>query len=280
MDYQNILIATGVLAVMGIFFGIVLQYAANKFAVKEDERIPVVREALPGANCGACGYPGCDGMAAAMVAGEAPVNGCPVGGAPVAEKIALILGVDSGTTVKKVAKVLCNAKCTQRYDYSGYQSCTAASMVSGGSPKSCTYGCIGLGTCVQVCEFDALKINENGVAEVDKEKCTSCGKCVTACPKGIIKLQPYDQLTTVLCSNLEIGAHVKKGCDNACIACRMCEKNCPHDAIHVTNNVAIVDFEKCINCGICVAKCPTKAIQGKLPPAEPKEEKVEEKAAA
>lgn len=282
MNYTNIMIAAGILGVMGIVFGLLLAYASKKFAVEVDPRIPEVREVLPGANCGACGFPGCDGFAAAVVAGNAKTNGCPVGGAPVGEKVAKIMGLVAESSVKKVAKVLCNAKCFDKYEYAGYSSCTAAAMLSGGSPKSCSYGCIGLGTCVQVCAFDAIKIGENGVAYVDKEKCTSCNKCIEACPKGIIKLLPYDQLTIVNCSNTEIGGHVKKNCDNACIACRMCERNCPHDAIHVVNNVAIVDFEKCVNCGICVLKCPTKAIEGiiKNPPSEEKaEEKPEEKKA-
>lgn len=265
MNYENIMIAAGVLGIMGVVFGILLAYASKKFAVEVDPRIPEVREVLPGANCGACGFPGCDGFASAVVAGNAKVNGCPVGGAPVGALVAKIMGLAAENSVKKVAKVLCNAKCFEKSQYAGYSSCTAASMLSGGSPKSCSYGCIGLGTCVQVCQFDALHINENGVAEVDKEKCTSCNKCVEACPKGIIKLVPYEQITIVNCSNTEIGGHVKKNCDNACIACRMCERNCPSDAIHVINNVAVVDFEKCTNCGICVAKCPTKAIEGILP---------------
>lgn len=264
MNYVNILTASGVLAIMGTAFGLMLAYASKKFAVAVDERIPLVREALPGANCGACGFPGCDGYAAAVVSGKAKTNGCPVGGAKVAEAVSKIMGVQAESTRKMVAKVRCNAKCFNKYEYSGYASCTAANALSGG-PLSCSYGCMGLGTCVQVCAFDALHINENGVAEVDKEKCTACNRCVEACPKGLISLIPYDQITVVQCRNIEIGGHVKKNCDNACIACRICEKNCPHDAIHVENNVAVVDFEKCVNCGICVSKCPTKAIAGRLP---------------
>lgn len=272
MNFTNILIASGVLAIMGTAFGLMLAYASKKFAVAVDERIPLVREALPGANCGACGFPGCDGFASAVVGGKAKTNGCPVGGAKVAEAVSQIMGVQAETAMKMVARVRCNAKCFKKFEYSGYASCTAANALSGG-PLSCSYGCMGLGTCVQVCAFDALRINENGVAEVDKEKCTACNRCVEACPKGLISLIPYDQITVVQCRNIEIGGHVKKNCDNACIACRICEKNCPHDAIHVENNVAVVNFEKCVNCGICVAKCPTKAIDGLLPRGEDSDQK-------
>lgn len=264
MDYHLIIIAGSFLGVMGLVFGVGLAIAAKKFAVEVDPRITQVREALPGANCGACGYPGCDGFASAVVAGDAPANGCPVGGNECAVQVAAIMGIEVSESKRMVAHVMCKGneeKCSSRYEYQGYASCTAAAALSGG-PKSCQYGCMGLGSCVEVCAFDAIHIVEGKIAEVEKEKCTGCLKCVEICPKHVISMIPYDQLTVVECSNMDIGGHVKKNCDVACIACRQCERNCPKEAIHVNNNVAMVDPEKCVNCGICVNKCPTKAILG------------------
>lgn len=266
MEVNSIVLAATSLGAMGLIFGAGLALASKKFAVVIDPRVIEVREAVPGANCGACGYPGCDGFANAVVKGIAPVNGCPVGGASVATHIAQIMGLDAGTSVKKVAKVKCEGhdeNCGNRYDYDGFDSCVAANMLNGG-PKKCLYGCMGLGSCVQVCPFDAIFINASGLAEVDPEKCTSCNKCVEICPKAVISLVPYEQLTIVACNNKEKGPMVKKNCSVACIACGICEKNCPHDAIHVINNLAEIDYDKCTNCMICVEKCPTKAIQGDL----------------
>lgn len=266
MDMMSILVAAGILGVMGLLFGAGLALASQKFAVEIDPRVIAVREVVPGANCGACGYPGCDGFANAVVKGIAPVNGCPVGGADCAKNIASIMGLDAGDSVKQVAKVLCKGdeeKCSNRFDYEGFDSCVAANMLNGG-PKSCLYGCMGLGTCVQVCPFDAIHVNSAGIAEVDPEKCTSCNKCIEACPKDVITLVPYSQLTIVDCNNKDKGPMVKKNCSVACIACGICEKNCPFDAIHVVNNLAVIDYDKCTNCMVCVEKCPTKAIEGDL----------------
>lgn len=264
MNYTIIIQSSLTLGAMGLIFGALLAFAAKKFAVEVDPRVVEVREAVPGANCGACGFPGCDGFSSAVVRGEAPVNGCPVGGAVTATKIAQIMGLDAGNSIKKVAKVKCEGheeNCQNRFDYSGFDSCVAAHMLNGG-PKSCLFGCIGLGSCVQVCPFDAIHINSKGIAEVDKEKCTACNKCIAICPKDVISLVPYGQLTIVECNNKEKGPQVKKNCQVACIACGICEKNCPHDAIHVKNNLAEIDYDKCTNCMICVEKCPTKAISG------------------
>jgi Na+-translocating ferredoxin:NAD+ oxidoreductase RNF subunit RnfB len=266
MDMNTILLSAVSLGIMGLLFGAGLAFASKKFAVEVDPRVTAIREVVPGANCGACGFPGCDGYSAAVVRGDAPVNGCPVGGAEVAKKVASIMGMDAGSTVKMVAKVKCEGSsdhCGNRYEYDGFDSCVAANMLSGG-PKDCQFGCMGLGSCVQVCPFDAIHINERGIAEVDKEKCTSCNKCIEICPKNVISLVPYDQLVIVDCNNKEKGPQVKKNCDVACIACGLCERNCPFDAIHVVNNLAEIDYEKCKNCMVCVEKCPTKAIEGDL----------------
>lgn len=262
MDYANILKAGLYLGGMGLIFGSGLAFASQKFAVEVDERATAILNVLPGANCGGCGYPGCGGFANAVVAGDAPANGCPVGGPECTEAVAAIMGMEASTGPKQVARVLCQGtteNCTNKYDYNGYPDCLAANMLAGG-PKSCSDGCMGLGSCVNVCPFDAIFISEDGIAEVDPDKCTACNKCIEICPKNVIGLVPYEQLTIVDCNNHERGGHVKKNCSVACIACGICEKNCPFDAIKVENNVAIIDYDKCTNCMICAEKCPTKAI--------------------
>lgn len=262
MNINNILLATASLGGMGLLFGAGLAFASQKFAVEVDPRAIEIREALPGANCGACGFPGCDGYANAVVTGKAPVNGCPVGGQETADAVAQIMGVVAEAGEKKVARVLCKGgvNCQDRALFDGIKDCKAENIIDGGGFKACNFGCLGGGTCVEVCSFDAIFINDDGVAEVDPEKCTSCGVCIEACPKNIIELVPYKQQVVVDCINTERGGHVKKNCSNACIACTLCVKVCPHDAIHVENNIAKIDYDKCTNCGLCAEKCPTKAI--------------------
>jgi electron transport complex protein RnfB len=249
---------------LGLAFGSLLAYASKKFAVEVDERVPKVTEALPGANCGGCGYAGCGAFAVAVVEGRAPVDGCPVGGAACASAVAEIMGVTVEQSERKVARVLCHGtkdKAREKYEYYGIEDCVAASKLGGGG-KSCAYGCTGLGTCVKVCQFDAIKI-ENGVAVVDAEKCTACGKCVSACPKNIIELVPESQATWVMCKSKDKGKDVKEHCDVGCIGCKICEKTCKFDAVHVIDNIAIIDYDKCVNCSQCVMKCPKKIIHGK-----------------
>ena len=250
------------LAVLGILIGILLGVAGKVFAVETDERVEKVRECLPGNNCGGCGYPGCDGLAEAIVAGDAPVNGCPVGGAPVAGKIAEILGVEAGSSEKQVAFVKCAGTCekaNQDYEYTGVQDCAAMAFVPNGGPKSCNYGCLGFGNCVKACPFDAIHVVD-GVAVVDKDACKACGKCVAACPKHLIELLPVSAKHIVQCSSKDKGKDVMKACSVGCIACHLCEKNCPSDAVHVVDNVAYIDQEKCTKCGLCAEKCPKKII--------------------
>lgn len=247
---------------LGAVFGVGLSLASKAFAVEIDPKVDKIRELLPGANCGACGYPGCDGLAEAIAAGEAPVTACSVGGKPVADKIADSLGVNAGEMTKMVAKVKCNGDCDKskdKYAYKGINDCRAQNILSGGS-KACSYGCLGCGTCVEVCDFDALKI-VNGIAVVDKEKCTSCQACMPVCPKGLIDLVPYEKDVAILCNSKDKGKAVKISCDVGCIGCGICAKNCPKEAITIENNLAVIDYDKCINCGICAKKCPTGAIE-------------------
>ena len=246
---------------IGIVIGVLLGIAGKKFAVEVDEKEVAVREALPGSNCGGCGYAGCDALAAAIAKGEAPANGCPVGGAAAAEKIAEILGVEV-TTVKKAAFVKCAGDCEKagnKFDYTGDMSCTEASYVSGG-PKKCRYGCMGYGSCVKACEYGAIQIR-NGIAVVDKEKCVACGKCVKACPKGLIEIIPCDNKYRVQCNSRDKGVEVNKVCSTGCIGCSLCAKACPKEAVQITDFLAQIDYDKCVNCGLCAGKCPKKIIR-------------------
>lgn len=266
MDLTNLIWPVGSLSVMGIVFGAALAYASQKFEVAVDNRVEAIDAILPQANCGACGYPGCASYAEAVVGGEV-VSLCSVGGAPVTAKIAKIMGVDNVDKAKRmVAKVKCMGgnNCIDDAVYEGLEGCLAKTFVAGG-PKSCKYGCLGDGDCVDVCEFDALHINELGVAQVDPDNCVGCTLCVAACPKHLIEMVPDSCRVHVLCKNEELGGHVKKNCSVACIGCKLCEKACKFDAIHVINNLARIDYDKCTNCMACVKVCPTKAIEGILP---------------
>lgn len=258
----NILNPIGVLGGLGAVFGVTLSLASKIFAVEVDPKVDAVRKALPGANCGACGYPGCDGLAEAIAAGKAPVTACSVGGKKVAEKVASQLGVEAGEVTKMVACVSCGGNketSKDKYKYQGMEDCRAQNILSGGS-KACPYGCLGCGTCVDVCEFGAIEIT-NGLAVIDKEKCVACKACINVCPKNLIDLVPYDKNVKINCSSYDKGKDVKINCDVGCIGCSLCAKNCPVDAITVEHGLAKIDYDKCINCGICSKKCPTNAIE-------------------
>ncbi|MCI9220058.1 MAG: RnfABCDGE type electron transport complex subunit B [Lachnospiraceae bacterium] len=262
MSVTGILTATAVVGVVGVFVGLFLGVAGIKFRVEVDEKEEAVLAALPGNNCGGCGYAGCSGLAAAIAKGEAPVNACPVGGAPVGEKIAAIMGVEAGASERKVAFVACMGDCgksRQDYEYFGAQDCQMMGFVPGGGPKSCNSGCLGFGSCVKACPFDAIHV-VNGVALVDKEKCKACGKCVEVCPKHLISLIPYDARYAVACSSKDKGPVTMKACDVGCIGCGLCARNCPSQAVEVKDFHAAIDQEKCTGCGTCVEKCPKKCI--------------------
>jgi len=262
----TVLLASSVVGITGILIGVLLGIASEYFAVEVDEKEILVREALPGNNCGGCGFPGCDGLAKAIALGQANVDSCPVGGSVVAKNIAKIIGVSVTETVKKVAYVRCAGTCQktkEKYVYFGVKDCNQMKAVPGFGSKSCQYGCMGYGSCVKACKFDAIHIVD-GIALVDKEKCTACGKCITACPKNLIELVPYNQRYLVQCYSQDKGKEVKEKCTAGCIGCTMCTKVCQDDAIHMNGNVAQIDYEKCINCGKCAAKCPVKVIEGLL----------------
>lgn len=279
MNIESIIYPVVSLGGLGLIFGAGLAYASKKFAVEVDPRVVQIRDVLPGANCGGCGVPGCDGFAKAVVDGVCPVDGCPVGGPDLAVAIGEIMGVAVDATEKKVAKVICNGtthKCKEKYEYQGINDCVAASLLSGGS-KTCDFGCIGLGTCVKACQFDAIEIIDGRVARIIPEKCTACNKCIEACPKDVIDMVPYEQEVVIACNNKETGKVVRPKCSVACIACRICVKNCPFDAIDFKDNLAFINYEKCTNCFVCVEKCPTKAIEGRRELKEEEQKEVEEK---
>lgn len=262
MDIMAIIIAALVVGLVGIILGFFLGISGEKFKVEVDPREDAILEVLPGNNCGGCGYAGCSGLASAIVKGEAPVGQCPVGGEPVAAKVSEIMGVEAEAGDKKVAFVKCAGTCDKAnvdYEYSGIKDCTAMAFVPGGGPKSCNFGCLGYGTCVTACPFDAIHV-VNGVAEVNPLACKACGKCVSACPKNLIELVPYDVAHIVKCSSKDMGKDVMKACSVGCIGCHLCEKNCPSDAVHVIDNVAYIEQDKCTGCGICAQKCPKKII--------------------
>ena len=264
MSIQVVLISVLVVGGAGLIIGLLLGVAGKKFAVEVDERETLVREALPGNNCGGCGYPGCDGAAAAVVKGEAPVTVCPVGGAACAKAIGEIMGQEVAETARMTAFVKCGGDCEKAgtdYDYTGVEDCTMVTFVPGGGAKKCSYGCLGYGSCVKACSFDAIHI-VNGIAVVDKEACKACGACVRACPKHLIELVPYAGADYhVVCSSGDKGKAVMEACEIGCIGCKKCEKNCPSEAIKVENGVAHIDYEKCTNCGTCMEVCPRGTIQ-------------------
>lgn len=262
MDFLPILYALGVLLFLGLIFGVALSIAAKKFAVKQDERVGRIKDTLGGANCGACGFAGCDAFAEAVVKGSASVDGCIAGGNKCARKIAEIMGVTAGDNkVIKVARARCQGTCDHvslRYHYNGVQTCRAAASISGG-PKLCEFACLGYGDCMSRCKFGAISIRD-GVAEIDDTKCTGCGVCAETCPHDIISLIPRDRTVVVLCRNKATGKIARSQCKTACIGCKRCEKACPSDAIRVVDGVAEINPDTCTRCGACVDTCPSHCI--------------------
>lgn len=258
---MQILIPILLFALLALLAGVLLSVFSLVFAVEQDERIPQVREALPGANCGACGYAGCDAYAEAVVKNGAPLTACIPGGAAAAKGIGAVMGVEVGEVAVLKAAVRCNGVCgavTDKYDYRGALSCAASNMLYNGK-KTCTAGCLGLGDCVAVCRFDALHI-ENGVAVVDRQKCTGCGACAKACPNHLIEAFDASRPVEVICSSHFNAKETIKMCKNGCIGCRKCERGCEAGAIKVVDNHAVIDHSLCTGCGKCVTLCPRGCI--------------------
>ncbi len=259
---EAILSAAACVAGIGLICAVVLVVAAKFMAVRENALERALRECLPGVNCGACGYTGCDGYAKVLAEGtEKQTNLCIPGGDAVSQQISEALGVEFQNTVEQVAVVHCCGDCdhaVQKADYMGVQTCSGARMLYGGQ-QACTYGCLGKGDCAAICPYDAIYM-EKGIAHVCAPKCVGCGLCVKTCPNGIISLIPDTKREVIACSNEERGARARKKCTNACIACGKCEKICPTGAIAVEENLARIDYDKCIACGKCAQVCPVGCI--------------------
>ena len=248
---------------LGLLLGLGLAVASKLLAVKTDPNIEKIRELLPGANCGGCGYPGCDGFAKALAAGECDVSQCSPLSCDNLSAIATILGVDAKPSEKMVARVLCKGdseNCMTQYKYSGISDCRAASMLAGG-PSGCPYGCVGLLTCAHVCPFDAIYLNEKGLAAINEDKCTGCGKCAEACPKNGIVIMPQSRNVYVSCRTNQKGKAVASVCKAGCIGCSLCAKKCPENAITIQDNLPVIDYDKCSGCGICADICPKNTIE-------------------
>ena len=299
----NIIAAIAVLGALGALFGLILSVASKIFEVKKDPREEAILSHLAGANCGGCGYPGCGGCAAAILAGNAPVTACAPAGPDNAAAIAEIMGMAAPTGERQVAFVRCNGgeAAKKRFEYVGVHDCLSATKVAAG-PLDCRFGCLGFGSCVNACQFGAMSIGPNGTAVVDPEKCTNCGACMKACPRGLITSVPVSKkvhvacakacprhLITevpvskkvhVACANLDKGKAAMSVCGNSCIGCGLCEKECKKDAIHVVNGVAVIDYDKCVGCKLCTKVCPRDAILPKATAEEKEKYKAIKKAQA
>ena len=262
---MTIVLITALFAlVLAFILGLALGFFKQFFAVEEDPLVGQVRMCLPGANCGACGFPGCDGYAAAVAKGSAGINSCSVGGQTVAEQLAALVG--GAADVKPVVAVLaCSGtrdKSKLKGEYVGVKSCRAA-KISTGSIKGCSWGCQGFGDCVKVCKFDALHMGEDGLPHVDIDRCTGCKACVNECPQHILWAISRDLKGAItLCSNRNVNkAMVARYCKAGCIKCEMCVRSCPEKCIKMVNGIPVVDYTKCTSCGTCIAKCPVKVMK-------------------
>jgi len=259
---MEILLPVIILSLLGAIFGVGLAVASKKFEVKVDSRIEKIHGLLPGANCGACGGAGCFGFAESLIEGKLPLEACRVTSDYNRRAIAQILGIKIENTVRKTALFHCNGgtKVKNKFIYEGIQDCIAANSLMGG-PKVCRFGCIGLGTCVRVCPFGAISMSKEALPVVNPQKCKACNKCVAACPKKLFFLIPVIHTVYVACVSHDTGKDTKEACPSGCIGCKLCEKTCKFDAIHVEENKAVISYHKCTSCKECVRVCPRKTIR-------------------
>lgn len=267
---MEILIAVGILAGLGLIFGLVLAAASKLFYVETDPRLDRLNDCLPGANCGGCGYAGCSAYAEAVLRGEAEIGECASGGSECTRAMSEIMDIQVDAKKRKVAMVRCSGYhrvdesgkplgVKKKAEYEGIHDCLAASKVGGNGPIACKFGCLGFGSCVKACKYDAIQVKD-GCAVVDREKCVGCKACAKACPKKLITLVDYDKLTAIPCNSHAKGAVTVRGCSQGCIGCGLCVKICPEQAICIDGNLASIDYSKCTNCGLCVTVCPKKLI--------------------
>ena len=260
---DTITIAIVSVTVIGIVCALILSTASKVMHVTVDERISNIRELLPGVNCGACGYPGCSGLAAALVADPTiNISLCPPVSLAAVEKISAILGVDVVTIEPKVAIVTCKGSSNvqkKKFNYKGVQTCVGSKMLFGGE-GACSFGCLGYGDCLLACPMGAICM-EDGLARINTRLCTGCGLCLKVCPNNLISVINRETPVYVACKNTEKGAVIRKKCYAVCIACNKCARECPEQAIVIENNLAIIDKDKCAGCGHCAKICPTKCIQ-------------------
>ena len=262
MDFRPILTAALMIGGMGLIFGALLAIVGRIFRVEEDPKKAAVRECLPGANCGGCGFAGCDAYAEQVASGNAPVDKCPVGGDAVAQQIAEIMGVEAGKREKRIATVRCRGsldRCKLRFDYDGPRDCKSAALVAGGD-KACEYSCLGFGDCEAACPFGAIHVVEGRLAAVNEEKCVGCGVCLTACPRGVLQLMTASHPVHSACSAHLSGKVVREACKAGCIGCGKCQRACKFGALRLVDNLPDIDFDKCRRCMQCVDACPTGAI--------------------
>jgi len=258
----GILIPILTMGFLGLLFSVGLVFAYRKLQVYIDPKIEKIAGVLPQANCGACGFAGCQAFAEAVVSGRALPTGCFAGGEAVATQIAAILGVKAEAALKRVSRLHCRGSfeaAKDRGSYLGISTCSAAHLIGGN--KQCSYGCLHFGDCARACPFDAIEMGKDGLPRVEEEMCTACGKCVEACPRNLFELHPLSQAVLVFCRSRDRGPVARKFCKNACIACGICVRACP-EAIVMENNLAkIIDYKKIALESIPeIEKCPTAAI--------------------
>ncbi len=261
---MDILMPTVLIGVLSLIFGVMLAWFSQKFAVEVNPLVQKAEEILPGANCGACGFPGCSNLAEKIVAGEAPPDACPAGGPKVWAELSALVGkeVDSHREAQK-AVLLCQGArevAGEVAAYQGLKDCKAAHLL-GNSFKSCRYGCLGFGNCVRVCPFEAMIMDEEkGLPIIIEDKCTGCGKCVEECPRSIITLLPAREQVVEACVSLASPRETRQSCKKGCIKCSICVKSCPEGAIILEGGRIKIDRDKCNLCGVCIEKCPTKCL--------------------
>ena len=262
---MSIILFTAIIAAaLALVLGVTLGFFREFFAIPEDPKVKEIAGVLPGANCGACGFPGCDNYAAAIADSSAHANLCTVGGASAAKKISAITGSDAGEVIETVAVLACQGSSIHtplKGTYTGVQTCRGAKIAGG--TKLCSWGCLGFGDCVKVCKFGAISMTDKFLPKVDYSKCTGCKVCTAECPMELLKNTARNQKGAIpLCSNKNpVKQMVAKTCKISCFKCGLCVKNCPVQCISLDTFIPVVDLSKCDSCGKCAEKCPSKVFK-------------------